>query len=130
MPLLGSALVRGTLQWTRAGLELARGGDRRRFARWLDALRGNRIRGLRAGADLLAGHAAALDGDRATAARLGAIAELAFAAEDMPGFAASARLLVDPASWPAWRDALAQAGAVRPERVARLLAPSLGTVST
>jgi hypothetical protein len=76
-------------------------------------------------ADLLAAHAAALADDRARAVRLAASAELALVGEDMPGFAASARWLVEPATWPSWRDALAQAGAVRPERIARLLAPSM-----
>ena len=76
-------------------------------------------------AELLAGHAAVLAGKRELARVHGAAAELALMTDDMPGFAASARWLVDPATWPAWRDALSKAGAVDPESIARLFAPSM-----
>jgi hypothetical protein len=125
MPLVRSAVVRGTLAWTRAACELATDGDRRIVERAIAALRRSRTRGFRALGDLAAAHAASLAGRRADAVHLAASAELALIAEDMPGFAASARWLVEPETWPIWRDSLAQASAVRPERVARLLAPSM-----
>jgi eukaryotic-like serine/threonine-protein kinase len=123
LPLVRSPLLHGTLAWTRAALELAHGGTDIR--RWVARLRATPARGMAALADLLAGHAALLAGDRAAARRLGATAELALVADDMPLFAASARWLVDPTTWPAWRDALAHAGVVDPERFARIVAPAL-----
>jgi len=123
LPLVRSPLVHGTLAWTRATLDLACGSTD--IARLLDRLRKNPARGMTGLADLLAGHAALLAGDRATARRLGATAELALVTDGMALFAASARWLVDPTTWPAWRDSLAQAGVVDPERFARVVAPAL-----
>jgi len=117
-----TAIARST---TRAACELATGGDARIVDRAIAVMRKSRVRGFRALGDLADAHASSLAGDRARAVRLAAAAELALVAEDMPGFAASARWLVEPETWPIWRDSLAQAGAVRPERVARLLAPSM-----
>ncbi|MBA3453972.1 MAG: AAA family ATPase [Deltaproteobacteria bacterium] len=123
-PILRGSFLVGTMLWTRIILELSASGVTDRALMWIDRLRGNTVRGMNALAELLAAHAAALTGDRSQARDRAAAAELSLATDDMPMFAASARWLIDPSTWPAWRDQLAKAGAVRPAALARVFAPS------